>query len=113
MKLTKKTINLICELEDIVGHQCYNPSSYDPFDMSYGRWIRYPIHYVNNKGMDTVSKYQIDDINKNGIEKMAYYFGANRLYIGEAIVRILSKLERDFDLDFNELTKKAKPDAEK
>ncbi len=27
MKLTKTTMDLVCELEQIIGSQCYNPNS--------------------------------------------------------------------------------------
>ena len=36
---------------------------------------------------------------------MKYKFGSNHLYIGEAIVNALEYLERQYGLDFNELTK--------
>ena len=29
MKLTKKTIQLICDLERLIGEECYNPNSFD------------------------------------------------------------------------------------
>ena len=36
MKLTKKTIQLICELESIIGDECYNPNSFDGWTLEEG-----------------------------------------------------------------------------
>lgn len=43
-----------------------------------------------------------ESINKI-IGEMKYKFGANRLYIGEAIVDLLNTLEERYGIDFNEL----------
>lgn len=36
---------------------------------------------------------------------MRYRFGSNNLYIGNAVTKILERLEKKYGLDFNELTK--------
>jgi len=105
MKLTKKTIELVCELEKIIGNQCYNPNSYDGYLMEYGKFFRYPVHYsdINNQFCKTSGLVQ--NINKEGVNSMHYCFGSNELNIGNAIVNVLERLEDKYDLDFNKLAK--------
>ena len=50
MKLTKKTIELICELEAIIGDECYNPNSYDGWTLEEGRAFRYPVTFDDKDG---------------------------------------------------------------
>lgn len=105
MKLTKATTELICELEYIIGSQCYNPNSLNGYTWEEGLEFRYPVSYVNKNGEDTRTRYIIDDINKSKIGSIRYKFGSNHLYIGEAIKQALEYIEDKYDLDFNELTK--------
>ena len=105
MKLTKATTNLICELEQIIGNQCYNPNSLNGYTLEEGLEFRYPVWYENKEGDDTKTSYKIRDIDKSKIGTIRYKFGSNHLYIGEAIVNALEHLERKYGLDFNELTK--------
>ena len=37
MTINEKTIRLICELEQHIGSNCYNPNSYDGYNDEYGR----------------------------------------------------------------------------
>ena len=105
MKLTKATTDLICELEQIIGSQCYNPNSLNGYTMEEGLEFRYPVWYVNKEGFDTKTSYRIRDIDKSQIGTIRYKFGSNHLYIGEAIINALTHLERKYGLDFNELAK--------
>ena len=105
MKLTKATTKLICELERIIGSQCYNPNSLNGYTLEEGLEFRYPVWYENKEGDDTKTSYKIRDIDKSKIGTIRYKFGSNHLYIGEAIVNALEYLERQYGLDFNELTK--------
>lgn len=105
MKLTKATTDLICELEYIIGSQCYNPNSLNGYTLEEGLEFRYPVSYENKEGDDTRTRYKIRDIDKSKIDTIRYKFGSNHLYIGEAIIKVLNLLEEKYDLDFNELTK--------
>ena len=105
MKLTKATTDLICELEQIIGNQCYNPNSLNGYTLEEGLEFRYPVWYENKEGYDTKTSYRIRDIDKSKIGTIRYKFGSNHLYIGEAIVNTLEHLERKYGLDFNELAK--------
>ena len=105
MKLTKATTELICELEQIIGNQTYNPNSLNGYTLEEGLEFRYPVWYENKEGDDTKTSYKIRDIDKSKIGTIRYKFGSNHLYIGEAIVNALEHLERKYGLDFNELTK--------
>ena len=105
MKLTKATTELICELERIIGSQCYNPNSLNGYTLEEGLEFWYPVWYENKEGDDTKTSYKIRYIDKSKIGTIRYKFGSNHLYIGEAIVNALEYLERQYGLDFNELTK--------
>lgn len=61
MKLNKKTIELICELERVIGNECYNPNSFDGWTLEEGCSFRYPVTYIMTRMMlsirqDTSSK---------------------------------------------------------
>lgn len=108
MKLTKKTIELICELERIVGDSCYNPKSLNGYTLEEGLSFRYPVIYVDKDKSVRKNRYKINDINKDGINTMHYQFGSNHLYIGSAINQILEHLEKEYNLNFDELVKQKK-----
>lgn len=106
MKLTKATTELICELEYIIGNECYNPNSLNGYTWEEGLAYRYPIHYEDKNGIDSKTKSVITDTDKTKIDTIRYEFGSNYLYIGNALVKVLERLEAKYGLDFNELTKK-------
>lgn len=105
MKITKATTDLICELEYIIGNQCYNPNSLNGYTLEEGCEFRYPVSYENSEGDDTRTRYIIKNIDKSKINTIRYKFGSNHLYIGIAILKVLERLESKYDIDFNELTK--------
>lgn len=105
MKLTKKTVNLICELENMIGNSCYNPNSYDGWTQESGCSFRYPITYTGKDGDDHKSYSKVRDMDKDRIRSMRYRFGSNHLYIGDALIDILDYLEEHYGLDFNRLSK--------
>lgn len=106
MKLTKATTELICELEKIIGNECYNPNSFDGWTLEEGCSFRYPVTYNNKDGEEYKTKYIIKDMTKDRIDTMRYKFGSNNLFIGSAIAKVLNRLEEKYGLDFNELSKK-------
>lgn len=106
MKLTKATTELICELEYLIGNECYNPNSTNGYTGEVGRYFRYPVWYKDKNGKDRSTRYKITDVDKSNIGTIEYMFGSNHLHIGNAIIEVLEKLETKYGLDFNELTKK-------
>lgn len=108
MKLKKATIELICELERIVGGSCYNPNSFDGWTLEEGRSFRYPVTYQDKNGKNFKTKYSVENMDKEHINSMRYVFGSNNIFIGSAIVKILERLEQKYDLNFDELVKKTK-----
>lgn len=108
MKLTKKTIQLICELERIIGDECYNPNSYDGWTLEEGLAYRYPVTYTDSEGEECKSKYPAHYINKENLKTMHYKFGSNYLFIGIGLRNVLDYLEKQYDLNFDELVKRKK-----
>ena len=105
MKLTKKTIQLICDLENIIGDECYNPNSYDGWTLEEGLAYRYPVTYTDSKGEECKSKYHAHYINKENLKTMHYKFGSNYLFIGIGLQNVLEYLENKYGLNFDELVK--------
>ena len=108
MKLTKKTVELICELEQIVGNQCYNPNSLNGYTWEEGCEFRYPVSFCDIECDERRTRYRIEYIDKNGVDTIRYKFGSNHLYIGNALVKVLERLEEKYDLNFDELVKSKK-----
>ena len=108
MKLTKKTVDLICELESIIGNQCYNPNSVNGWTLEEGCSFRYPVTYKDKNNEEYKCRYTLKGIDKGCIDTICYKFGSNNLYIGCAIVKILERLEKKYGLNFDELVKTKK-----
>lgn len=106
MKLTKKTIQLICDLERLIGAQCYNPNSYDGWTLEEGREFRYPVTYTDTDGVERKSRFTVNNLDKKSVRTMHYKFGSNNLFIGIGLQKVLEYLERNYDLNFDELAKK-------
>jgi hypothetical protein len=111
MKLDKETAKLICELEYLIGNECYNPNSYDGWTGDEGREFRYPVHILANKEDTELTKVRgniadrIPNVSSDAIGTMKYKFGSNHLFVGEGIRKILEELESRYGLDFNKLEK--------
>lgn len=105
MKLTKATIELICELENIVGNECHNPNSFNGYTLEEGCTFRYPVCYRDKNNVDCKYNGTIKDIDKNSLDTICYKFGSNHLYIGGALYKVLQRLEQKFGLDFDKLAK--------
>lgn len=97
--------NLVCNIEKIIGSECYNPRSTDGRTGEVGKWFRYPVHYSNKFGVDIKTWSTIYGIDGSQIDDIYYQFGTNELYIGSAIVKVLEYLEKKYNIDFDELTK--------
>ena len=108
MKLTKKTIQLICDLERRIGDGCYNPNSYDGWTLISGRDFRYPITYTDKDGIERKSWSTLQNMDQKNIGTLHYKFGANYLFVGNGLINVLNYLENRFGLDFDELVKNEK-----
>jgi hypothetical protein len=105
MKLTKKTIQLICNLERLIGEECYNPNSFDGWTLVEGREYRYPITYTDKDSNQRKSWSTLHDLDKKSVGTMHYKFGSNNLFIGIGLHNVLEYLEKNYGLDFDELVK--------
>ena len=119
MKLNKSTVKLICDIEHIIGSNCWN----DNAAYGYGDYIRYPVWakiaanktnpYTNTlEKTETWEKFPYINLNNlarslttKEVKTLEYRFGANELQVGVAIVEILEYLENRYSIDFAELEK--------
>ena len=110
MKVTKDMVKLICDLEYMIGSNCYNPNSYNGWTGEEGCSYRYPVKYRNSNDEMYLhsTRYKIDEIDTVMIETMKYVFGTNHLFIGDGIVQMLSFLERRYGIDFQKLESELK-----
>ncbi len=119
MKLDEQMSKIIAELEFLIGSECYNPSSYDGWNDIEGCDFRYPVNvpredgkYIKVKGnINKTALIDPKDITPAAITYIKYRFGANELFIGKGLLKVMSYLENRYGLDFNEL--EAKVDLEK
>ena len=105
MKINKSVVKLISELEYLIGHQCFNPKSYNGYTGDEGCLFRYPVWYTNKDKDEVKTKYKISDADEKSINTMYYKFGSNQLYIGDALVKVLQHIEDKCSIDINELLK--------
>lgn len=103
MKINNSTIKLISELEYLIGHQCFNPNSYDGYTGEEGRTFRYPVVYINKNDTEVKTKAHVINCNEKSIHTMCYKFGSNHLYIGDALIKVLQYLEENYGIDINSL----------
>ena len=114
MKLTQKLTDLICEIEYLIGDQCYNPNSYDGYTGDEGCSFRYPVYTYTDKSTDELVKIRghankdflgtyLGIVTPELVRSMRYKFGSNHLYIGEAIYSVLGMLEKRYGICFEQL----------
>ena len=109
MKLDNNTIELICELEYLIGRECYNPKSYNGRTGDEGCSYRYPVYYYMSEEDEFESKtwrniaQAEEEFTKLMISTMKYKFGSNHLFIGSGLYNVLSALEERYGIDFNKL----------
>ena len=113
MIVDKRMIEVIGDIEYLIGSECYNPNAYDGWTGEKGKLFRYPMHIPDENGQDTTIKWKLqasvmldlDALTTASVEKMRYKFGSNELLIGRGIIAALDYLEKRYHLDFNELEK--------
>jgi len=90
---------LLIELEDIVGNECYNGniqnySSWGDLE-SEGRSFRYPVKFFNGKE-ENKKENVTKDISSEELITGYYPFGANELGIYRALHKVLKHLEKNY-----------------
>lgn len=108
MRLNEKTVKLISELEYLIGHQCFNPNSYNGYTGDEGCTFRYPVSYTNKNNIDRKTKLKISDANEDSVKTMCYKFGSNHLYIGDALIKVLKHIEEQCGIDISTLLNEKK-----
>ena len=99
MFLANEIVSLIAALEPIVGQCFYNEQERG------GHYFRYPIRLTRN-GQDYEGKGgRILDLSQNDIMTLHYQTGANKLFVGCALVEVLQFLENRYGIDFAEMEK--------
>ena len=76
MQLTKRTIQLICDLERIIGNECYNPNSFDGWTLEEGKDFRYPVTYTDSEGEEHKTRYTVRDVDKKSVISLDDYHTA-------------------------------------
>ncbi|MBO4876574.1 MAG: hypothetical protein J5501_01050 [Ruminococcus sp.] len=84
---------MICRMEYYVAKRCYNNS------YSNGYYYRYPVKYYS-EGTRYRTKDGIANVPTGSLGTMYYDFGANRLYIGEALCEIIRFIIDEYDCCF-------------
>jgi hypothetical protein len=97
MKISKKRLQLILQLERIIGAECYNANvqNWGPggtFE-GEGRDFRYPITFVDKEGIRMKRRIVETDLSPEIAATGHYSFGANQLHIIRALNKILEYLE--------------------
>lgn len=112
MKLTPKIAKLICEMEYLVGKECYNPNSYNGYTDEEGCGYRYPVYICNDNKPGNLLKYRYKVLSSkpDQIKTLKYKFGSNHLFIGKGLINVLTMLEERYGIDFNELEATMKED---
>lgn len=107
MKFDKNTMELISDLEYIIGSQWIGPQTIKTVKGNKDRRFRFPVSYrINKKDKElTKEKEELKDLSLKQIQTLEYMFGSHQLFIGDGILGILKELEDRYELDFNELEK--------
>ena len=112
MKLTNEMLEVLLSAEECIGDSCYNPHSYDGYHDISGASYRFPVTFRVGEGEDArlqKEKYFLEDyVDAENFESMHYRLGANHIYVGKGILRIMDLLEKRYGLDFNALETKWK-----
>lgn len=102
-KINKRIVDLICELEYLVGNNCYNPNSYDGWTGDEGCSYRYPVYISDEDRSERKTRFTVDSATADNIHTLKYKFGSNHLYIGNGIIDVLNEIEERYNLDFVKL----------
>lgn len=112
MEVTEEIMELISEIEYIIGSSCSCNAGYYEDECEF----RYPYIYETTETVDDRTEYYEHKsrefivtsglVNPDNLSTVHYKFGRNELHVGEAVVKILEFLEWRYRLDFHKLEKK-------
>lgn len=110
-EMTENIIELVSELEYLIGSECYNPNSYDGYKDIEGCAFRYPVMIPSKDGKFQKIRRNIQktgliskaDLTCDALTYMKYRFGSNELFVGKGLLNILGFLEDRYNLNFEEL----------
>ena len=102
MKISKKRMRLLLELENLVGQECYNANiqNWGPggtFE-GEGRDFRYPVTFVNEEGGKLKRRYVDHSLPVSTAQSGHYAFGANQLHIIRGLEKVVSYIENKYGL---------------
>ena len=101
-KMTKKRLELLAELEHIIGSNCYNGNiqNWGPGGTYYGegRTFRYPLTTIDQNREKRKSYSPARGLSPEVLSTGYYAFGANRLHIITALDEVLRYLEENHGL---------------
>lgn len=111
MKANNDMVELLLDIEEIIGSFVYNPNSYNKDTKSSGMYYQYGLTCTIFDERDKVEReivanyYHRKRMTIEQFQESFYKFGANHLHIGQALINVLTLLEERYDLDFNALEK--------
>jgi len=94
---------LLAKLESIIGNSCYNGNiqNWGPNYQRYsnGRSFRYPITFLEQGAIKDKCTKTDPEMPLERMKTGYYAFGANQLYIIEALEEIIDYLEKNYGLN--------------
>lgn len=105
MNIDEIMVDVICDVESIIGSGTYNPRYNDDEGYDY----RYPVHFFSTQKAKEEGNYSKEKetirtiFEPDQVKSMEYRFGSNYLNIGKSILDVLDFLEERYGIDFNHL----------
>lgn len=97
--------NLITKIESLIGGEFHrNTNEYKIFFEDKKGW-KYPLNYCNKEFIKQKEDYIVDTMSTDDMIVSYYTLGANHLYIGKAIIKLMEHLEERYNIDLLELEK--------
>jgi len=93
---------LLIELEEIIGNECYNDyiQNYGPWGAweDQGRTFRYPV-VLTDEDLQSQKRWQLTNaIPSEDLITGHYLFGANQLFIFNALVKVIRHIEKKYGI---------------
>ena len=109
MQANDDMLELLLNIEEIVGSFVFNTHSYNRYTESKGRYIQYGLTCTIFDEWDkaereiTANYYHRNRMTMEQFRKSFYKFGVKHLQIGPALINVLTLLEERYGLDINAL----------
>jgi hypothetical protein len=100
--ISAKRVQLLLELENIIGNECYNQNiqNWGPNGVfeGEGREFRYPITFIGSDG-NKIKRKSVDKAIPAPVAMTGYYaFGANQLQIIRGLDKVVAYLEEKYKM---------------